>query len=146
MLVTHSSKSSAAAEMGNHGHKRHQPKIGGLLCPFHGGSWVLSNTMWPGPRSTSVPSGIFIHPPVCPQYTRAKNWVQGEGAVPFFGGGAGSPSNTKSPGPRPTSIPSSIFVHPDICHNGHGPKIAGGGCSPLGVGELGPHLTQCHLC
>jgi len=27
------------------------------------------NTMWPGPRPTSVPSGILIHPTVWPQYT-----------------------------------------------------------------------------
>ena len=26
-----------------------------------------SNTMWPGPRSTSVPSGVFIHAAVWPQ-------------------------------------------------------------------------------
>ena len=26
-----------------------------------------SNTMWPGPRHTSIPSGIFIHPTVWPQ-------------------------------------------------------------------------------
>jgi len=34
--------------------------------------WGLSSpsdTMWPGPRSTSVPSGILIHPTVWPQYT-----------------------------------------------------------------------------
>ena len=37
----------------------------GLLCLF--GS--PSNTMSPGPRPTSVPSGILTHPTVCPQYT-----------------------------------------------------------------------------
>jgi len=48
------------------------PKSGGLLCPFpwgRGGSWAPSNTMSPGMRPTSVPSGILIHPAVCPQYT-----------------------------------------------------------------------------
>jgi len=38
-----------------------------------GGSWVTtgspSNTMWPGPRPTSLPSGILLHPTVWPQYT-----------------------------------------------------------------------------
>jgi len=28
--------SSAVAEMGDHGHNRHGPKRGGLLCPFQG--------------------------------------------------------------------------------------------------------------
>ena len=28
-----------------------------------------SNTMWPGPMPTSVPSGILIHPTFWPQYT-----------------------------------------------------------------------------
>jgi len=27
------------------------------------------NTMWPGPRHISVPSGVLIHPTVWPQYT-----------------------------------------------------------------------------
>jgi len=60
-------KSSAVAEMGDHGHNRQGQKEGGLLCLFRGGSWVPSNTMWPGPRSTSVPSGVFIRPAVWPQ-------------------------------------------------------------------------------
>jgi len=73
-------KSSAVAEMGDSYHNRHGPKSGGLLCPFHGGgAGSPSNTKWPGPRSTSVPSGVFIHPAVWPQYTRAKNW----GLCPF---------------------------------------------------------------
>ena len=35
------------------------------------GSWVSSNTMWPRPRPTSVPSGTLtlIHPTIWPQYT-----------------------------------------------------------------------------
>ena len=39
----------------------------GLLCPFRGGAGSPSNTMWPGPRSTSLPDGVFIHPAVRPQ-------------------------------------------------------------------------------
>jgi len=51
---------------------------GGLLCPlpFAEGELVPhltrrspSNTMWPRPRSTSVPSFTLIHPVVWPQYT-----------------------------------------------------------------------------
>ena len=40
-------------------------KEGELRCPFGGGAG--SNAMWPGLNSTSVPSGIFIHPAVWPQ-------------------------------------------------------------------------------
>ena len=62
-------KSSAVAEMGDRGHNRHGPKTGGLLCPFPaaGGAGSPSNTMWSGLTSTSVPSGILIHPAVWPQ-------------------------------------------------------------------------------
>jgi len=34
-----------------------------------GGAGSSCNTMWPGPRPTSIPSGILIHPTVWPQYT-----------------------------------------------------------------------------
>jgi len=47
-----------------------------------------SNTMSPGSRPTSLPTGILIHPAVWPQQTWAEN---GGGAVPPFSGGAGSP-------------------------------------------------------
>jgi len=45
-------------------------KLGGM-CPFWGGGWnsVPCNTMWPGPRPTSMPSFILIHSTVWPQYT-----------------------------------------------------------------------------
>jgi len=47
-----------------------RPKNGGLLCPLLGrGAESPSNTMWPGPGPTSVPSFILIHPTVWPQYT-----------------------------------------------------------------------------
>ena len=49
------------------GHNRHGPKVGRGCC----GGWVPtgspSNTMWPGPRPTCLPSGILIHPTVWPQ-------------------------------------------------------------------------------
>ena len=62
-------KSSAVAEMRDRGHTRHSRKEGGLLCPFRRGEGAgsPSNTMWHGPMSTSVPSGVFIHPAICPQ-------------------------------------------------------------------------------
>jgi len=55
--------------MGDRGHNRHEPKSRGLLCPFQGRAESSSNTMSPGPRPTSVSSGILIHPAVSPQYT-----------------------------------------------------------------------------
>jgi len=51
--------------MGDRGHKTHGPKRGGAAVPLSQGvAGSPSNTMWPGPRSTSVPSGVFIHPAV----------------------------------------------------------------------------------
>jgi len=44
--------------------------------------------MSPGPRSTSLPSGILIHPAFWPQQVWAENW----GLCPFGGGGAGNSS------------------------------------------------------
>ena len=50
------------------GDNRYGPKIGGGLCPLLlGGSWVLSNTMRPGPRLTFVPNGILLRPASWPQ-------------------------------------------------------------------------------
>ena len=97
-------------------------------------------TMSPGPRSTSVPSGILIRGPEI------------GGAVPLFLGGVGShvsrsiprikwhlgpcsrwatihgpklgvlyphfwgvPSDTMSPEPRYISVPSGILIHPAVC-------------------------------
>ena len=52
------------------GRNRYGPKIGWGLCPFgEGGAGSPSNTMWPGPRPTCVPSFILIRQTVWPQYT-----------------------------------------------------------------------------
>jgi len=41
-------------------------KVGaGVFFPW--GRWIPSSTMWPGPRTTSVPNGILIHSAVWPQ-------------------------------------------------------------------------------
>ena len=47
----------------------------GVLCPFGGGGTAgpSCNTMPHGPRPTSVPSGISIHPADWPQYTKVTN-------------------------------------------------------------------------
>jgi len=60
-------KSSAVAEMGDRGHNRHAPKKGEGCCALFAGELGPPLSQWPGPRSTSVPSGVFIHPPVWPQ-------------------------------------------------------------------------------
>jgi len=36
-----------------------------------------SNTKWPGPRPTSIPSGILIHPAIWPQEIWVENWERG---------------------------------------------------------------------
>jgi len=136
--------SSAVAEMGDRSHNRHGPKEGRLLCPFRGGAGFPSNTMWPGPRSTSVRSGVFIHP--CSRLVTIDMSQKLGGGCAFFSGTAGSPSNTKSPGPRTSFIPSGILVqhYSRLATTDIGRKL--GVCAPLGDGKLGPHLTQCRLC
>jgi len=62
MYITKSDKSSAEAETGDRDHNRHGRKEGGAV-PLSRTAGTTSNTMWPVPRSTSVPSGVFIRPP-----------------------------------------------------------------------------------
>jgi len=68
-------------------HDRHGPKIRGCT-PFSGGAGSPSTQCGPGPRLTSVPSGIFIHPAVWPQQTWTENWglcpVGGRGLSPHL--------------------------------------------------------------
>jgi len=110
------------------------------LCPFlrGGDAGSLSNTMWPGPRPTFVPSGILIHPVVWPQQTWADNW--GGGCAPW--GGDGSASNTVLPGPSTTFVPSGILIHPDVWPQQT--LAENWGLCPF-LGELGPNLAQCGL-
>jgi len=81
------------------------------LGPLLGrGAGSPSSTMWPGPRLTSVPSVVLIHPAVWPQQIWAENW----GLCPFWGARAGSPSKTMWPGSMPTCKPSFILIHPTV--------------------------------
>ena len=51
------------------GRNRYGPKIGkGAVPLWGGGAGSASNTMWPGPRLTCMPSFILIRT-VWPQYT-----------------------------------------------------------------------------
>jgi len=90
-----------------------------------------SNTMSPGSRPTSVPSGILIHPAVRPQQT----WAKIAGKWVFLEGGAVFQSNTLWHGPEvyPYQV-ASLSIQP---------KIGGGYCAPFGGGEVGPYLAQC---
>ena len=69
-------KSSAVAEMGNRlatidmGRK---VGVGAAVSLSVGEVGSPSNTMGPGPRPTSVPSGILIHPTVRLQYTNVSD-------------------------------------------------------------------------
>jgi len=90
------------------GHNKHGPIFWRGLGPLFGERYgYISNTKSPELRPTSIPSGVLMHPAVCPQKKRAKNC--GGGFASFFGEGAGSPSNTKSPGLRPTPVPSAYL-------------------------------------
>ena len=71
------------------GHNRHGPKIRWDV-PFFCESWVPIGKKSPGPRPTSIPSGILVYPAARPQRTLAENG----GLCPFKEGEAGSPSNT----------------------------------------------------
>ena len=136
---SHLHKCSAVAEMGDRLATIDMDRKLGAVPLWTRDSWVpIYNTMWPGPRPISLPSGIFVHPAVWPQQTRAENW----GLCPSVGGGAGSPSNTMSPGPRPTSLPSGILIHPAVWPQQTRAESWGRLC-PFGEGELDPHLTQC---
>ena len=49
------------------------------MLPFLGrGAGFPSNTMWPGPRPSSMPSFILIHPTVWPQYTNVTDRQTGQ--------------------------------------------------------------------
>ena len=66
-------------------------KLGGAVSSFlGGGAGSPPNTKSPGPRPTSIPTGILVHPAVWLQRTLAENWWE---LCPFRGGGVGSPSN-----------------------------------------------------
>ena len=132
------------------GHNTHGPKIRGEVCPFgRGKAMSPSNTMWPGPRPTSLPSGILIHPVVSPQQA----WTKIRGAVPLWGRGAGSPSNTMWPGPSPTSLLSGTLIHPAVwpqqawTDNWGSVHLWGrGAASPSDTVWPGPRLTSVPSC
>jgi len=115
------------------GHNRHGPKVGGL-CPFGGGvDGSPSNTMWPWPRPTSLPSGILIYPAILPQQA----WAENCGGCAPLGEGELGPHLTVWLGPRPTSVPSCTLIHPAVWSQQAWPKIWGRLC-PFGRGSSVP--------
>ena len=86
------------------GYSRHGPKCGAAVRLFVGEAGSPLNTMWPGARPTSVPSGIFGH-------NRHQDMTINLGAAVPFSRGAGSPSNAMWLALRPTSTASSILIH-----------------------------------
>jgi len=112
-----------------------------LALPPYGGEGLGRHlTKSTGLRPTSpcqVPTSSIQ--PFCHNKDGPKIW--GRAPSPFWTGGAWSPSNTvawaeATPHTKCYLDPCSRLAAT------HGPKI-GGGCAPLGQGELGPHLTQC---
>jgi len=104
--------------------------------------------MWPGPRPTSVPSCILIHPDVWPQETWSKIW----GCAPLEEGG-GFPFNTIWRRTMPTSVTNFNFVWLQQAPI-HGPRIIRthsklapvnfecGGCfAPFRGGAISPSNT-----
>ena len=98
-------KSSAAAEMGDRGHNRHGPKMGGCCAPFAGD----------GPRLVQCVLGRGVLP-----YQAASSSIQplghngpkiAWGGCALFSGVARSTSNTMSRRPRSTFVPSGILIH-----------------------------------
>jgi len=80
-------KSSAVAEMGDRLATIDMgQKVGGAM-PLLGVVGSPSNTMLSGPRPTSVPVGILIHPAVRLQQIWAENW----GVCPLFWGWSSVP-------------------------------------------------------
>jgi len=71
------------AEMGDGARAKWAENKGLLRAPFRG--WEAgspSKTMSPGPRPTSVPSGILIHATVWPKYTNVTDRQTGHTTVP----------------------------------------------------------------
>jgi len=107
-----------------------------------GGAGSPSNTMWPGPRPTSVPNGILIHLAIDMDHGFVrKPRKRGRVAVALSMGEIGL-HLTMWHGLRPTSVPlpSGILMHPAVWLQETWAKI--GGCALLGRGARFPANTE----
>jgi len=107
------------------------------LCSFLRGELTQSNTMWPQPRPTSIPSGILIiqpfgynNPPPPPAFRGG--WGLGPHLTQCGQGWGLTPYQVESWSTQPFG------------HNTWAEKW-GRGCVPFWRGELGSHLRQCRL-
>jgi len=91
------------------GRYRYGPKIWWGLCPFGGGgAGSPSNTMWPGPRPTCMPSFILIRATVWPQYTNITDRTDRQDNGPIA---QGKPFYKRSPKNRTITQTQQIKMH-----------------------------------
>ena len=139
--ITINNKSSAVAEMGDHGHNRHGPKRGGAV-PLREGVELEPHLTQCCPPEAYLRTKWHLDPSshLATIYTDRK-----VGAVSLFRGVELGPHLTQCGlhwGLPPYQV-LSWSIQPSG-HNRHGPKIGGGLC-PFWGGKLGPHLWQCGL-
>ena len=117
----------------------HGPKTGGCCASsfFRGGDGSPSNTMSPGPRRISVPSGILIHQAVWPQQT---GWKLGDGAMPPWGSWVPISQCCLGRSLPPHQV-ASRSIQP-FGHDRHGPKTGGLLCPFLVGGAGSPSNTM----
>jgi len=104
-----------------------------------GGAGCPSNTMWPGPRPTFVPSGILIHPAV-----GHNTWAEKWGLLsPLFWGGEWVRWVPISVAWAKAYLRTKWHLDPTghLAITDMGRKLWG--CALLGRWLLGPDLTQC---
>ena len=89
-------------------HSIQRTVFGGCCAPCHGGAESSSNTMWPGPRPTSVRSGVLTHQTVWPQYNITD---QQDNSPVAQVGPNGSPKKMPVWNPSPL-CPLLLFLHP----------------------------------
>jgi len=117
-------------------------KLGEGLCPLEGGGdGFPSNTMSPGWRPTSVPSGILIDQVVWPQQTWAENL---EEAVLSFG------EEEQELGPHLARCGQGRGLPPCQCHLNPSSRLTTIDVGrklglPILAKELGPYPPQCGL-
>jgi len=109
--------------------------MGRKLQPVHvlGEVGSQSNTMWPGPRPTSVPSGILIYAAISPQHT----WM----SVPLCMGELGPHLTQHGLGRGLPPYQGASCSIQSFGHNRHGPKSGFASPPPLRWGAGSPSNT-----
>jgi len=145
--IRYMNKSSAVAETGNPGHTcphKWAKKWGAALPLSLGGAGSPSNTMSPGPRPTSIPSGIPMHAAVWPQQTWPKSG--GGGYCALSKGGSWLGPHLMQCYMGQGSVSSDILIHPAVWPQQTWAEKWGRLLCPFfGWGKLVTHLTHCRL-